>query len=117
MIGVGYRVLTAKNGKEAVSVFDRENRRIGIVILDMVMPEMDGETCLKAIRKINADVGVILTTGFTTDGSLIERMREQAEMVIEKPFDLNMLSVVLKDMLHERRRTKASEVAPPDAVQ
>ena len=118
LTATGYDVITAKNGKEAVSIFDKEKERIGVVILDMIMPEMDGEMCLKALREIDADVGVILTTGFTTDESIIRRMKEQSEAVIEKPFDLDMLSLFIKRILLKKRHAAFSEADPsPDSGQ
>ena len=99
----GYNILTARNGKEAVSLFEKEKASIAIVILDMIMPEMDGENCLKAIRKMDADVGVILTTGFTADEFTIDRMRQLGDDVIEKPFDLNKLLILLKNKLIKKQ--------------
>jgi two-component system, cell cycle sensor histidine kinase and response regulator CckA len=99
----GFEVLSARNGREAVSLFEKEKARIGVVVLDMIMPEMDGETCLKEIRKMDADIDVILMTGFTADKSLIERMKEQSDVLIEKPFDLDRLCKLLKTMTQKRR--------------
>ena len=102
----GYNVLTARNGKEAVSVFEKERPNIEIIILDMIMPQMDGENCLKAIRKIDPDVDVILTTGFTVDEFTMDKINDLGNDVIEKPFDLSKLSSLLKNKLGKRRQAR-----------
>jgi two-component system cell cycle sensor histidine kinase/response regulator CckA len=59
----GITVLQAYGGQDALDIFGRFGRRIDLVILDIVMPEMDGEAVFSSLRKANPDVRVLVSTG------------------------------------------------------
>jgi two-component system, cell cycle sensor histidine kinase and response regulator CckA len=59
----GFTVLTAADGCEAVAIFRHRSREIGCVLLDLTMPVMDGMETIRELRRIRADVPVILTSG------------------------------------------------------
>lgn len=59
----GYEVIEASNGKEAVEIYRRDWEKIALVVLDLIMPEMDGKRCLKEIHKINPKAKVIIVSG------------------------------------------------------
>jgi len=63
----GFGVLTAGDGYEALELFKRQGDRISCVILDMTMPEMDGEETFCELRKINAEIPVILSSGYSQE--------------------------------------------------
>jgi two-component system, cell cycle sensor histidine kinase and response regulator CckA len=102
----GYRIITASNGSEAVSLYEEEMHKICLVILDLVMPEMDGETCLKTILKINPDAKIILLTGFTTEQTVFDIAAEHVVEIIEKPFDLFELTHKIKKVLEKKKKKK-----------
>jgi two-component system cell cycle sensor histidine kinase/response regulator CckA len=62
---IGFQVLTATDGAEAIEIFRRRQGEISLVLLDMTMPRMDGEATFHALRALCADVKVILTSGYS----------------------------------------------------
>ena len=60
----GYDVLLASDGAEALEIFSRVHHEISCVVLDLTMPRMSGEDCLKLLRKVNPDVRVLISSGY-----------------------------------------------------
>jgi len=92
----GYKVLTARNGKEALEVYSREQERIGLVILDLIMPEMGGERCLEELLRIDPKARIVVSTGYaSSDETTRTRIEALASGFVAKPFTLsNMLRTV-----------------------
>ncbi len=72
---MGYDVILAKNGLEAVDVFKTRHKEIDLVIMDMIMPEMSGSEAFIKLKKIDKNCKVIIASGFTKDESL-DQMKE-----------------------------------------
>ena len=89
-------------------MYEKERNKICLIILDFVMPEMDGERCFKAILKIDPDVKIILLTGFTTDQTVFDMAQQYAVEIMEKPFDLFELTRAIEKILGEPRNRKRS---------
>ena len=68
-------VITASNGKEALELYEKHREGIRLVILDLIMPGMDGRECLQALRKMDPKVRVLIATGQSTQG-MAEDLRE-----------------------------------------
>ena len=68
LIEFGYSVITAVNGKEAVEIYQREGASISLIILDLIMPVMDGKKCLGEILRVNPNAKVIIASGFPESG-------------------------------------------------
>ncbi|MGA2640350.1 MAG: response regulator [Spirochaetia bacterium] len=83
----GYVAVTAADGNEALSLFGTGDG-FDLVILDMMMPGMGGRECLARLRSQQPGVRVLVTTGYTSDGSAQELLKEGALGIIEKPLDL-----------------------------
>jgi len=83
----GYEVLAAEDGRDALARF-ADGAGIDLVILDMMMPGMGGRECLARLRQKSPGVRVLVTTGYTSDGSAQELLREGALGIVEKPLDL-----------------------------
>ncbi|MDQ6994906.1 MAG: response regulator [Mariprofundaceae bacterium] len=62
---LGYDVLYAANGEEAVHLYEKEQQHIDLILLDMTMPKMNGQTCLAKIQAICHDVPVLLMSGYS----------------------------------------------------
>ncbi|MBN2711934.1 MAG: PAS domain S-box protein [Planctomycetes bacterium] len=89
---LGYSVLLAENGKQALEQYRQEADNIDLVILDMIMPEMNGRDCFHAIREIRPDARVLLSSGFAPDED-IEKMQNSGLMgFVRKPYRLVALS-------------------------
>lgn len=87
----GHHFLKALDGEEAVELFSTDHERIDLVVLDLVMPKMDGEQCLGHLREIVPDVPVIITTGYIIDSTTRQRLAPQVHSIVEKPFTVEGL--------------------------
>jgi PAS domain S-box-containing protein len=100
--GVGYRVLLARDGKEAVEVYRKRQDEIDIVLLDMVMPNMGGGEAYDRMKEINPDIKVLLSSGFSIDGEASDILERGCDGFIQKPFRMNQLSGKIRDILENR---------------
>ena len=96
---LGHDVLTAISGREAIEKYQENQDRIDLVILDVVMPEMDGADTYEKLRKINPDVKVILSTGYGINGKAREMLNRGCNAFIQKPFSINQLSEKIREVL------------------
>ena len=96
----GYGVLTACNGKQAVDLFKREGGNISLVILDLLMPVMDGQECLEEILRIDPKAKVIIATGVTTNNKQISLAIDTgARVAVHKPYDMTEMLKMIRDIL------------------
>jgi len=93
----GYRALTASDGAEAVALFAAHRNEIAAVILDLAMPLMDGRATARALRRLNARVKIILSSGLGE--TLIEQAEAQA--FLAKPYTAQALLRTLATTLEE----------------
>ncbi len=100
--GMGYRVLTAKDGKEAIEVYKKERDEIDIVILDIVMPKMGGGEAYDRMKEINPDIKVLLSSGFSIDGEASEILERGCNGFIQKPFNMMELSGKIGEILDKK---------------
>jgi PAS domain S-box-containing protein len=96
---LGYDVLSAADGKEAVDLYRKLGADIGLVIIDMVMPEMDGRQCFRALRALDPAVRAILSTGGPGDGSLQDILGEGGIEFVQKPYAALQLAEAVKRAL------------------
>ena len=88
---LGYTVLEARDGQEAIEVYKSNQNKVDLVILDMKMPNNGGLT-FDQLRKINADVKILITSGYTEDCRIRKLINQDCEGFIQKPFGLMVLS-------------------------
>jgi CheY-like chemotaxis protein len=96
---LSYSVLSAHNGKKAIEVYTKNKGSISLVLLDMVMPEMNGRDCFFKLKVINPDVRVILMSGFSQDDDIQEMREIGLAGFIHKPFHMLELSKIVDDVL------------------
>jgi len=96
---LGYTLITAKDGREAVDIIKRNGNDIDVVILDMIMPGVGGGDTFKLAREINKDLKVILASGYSIDGQASQILDKGCKGFIQKPFDLKQLSNKIRDIL------------------
>ncbi len=82
----GYTVLLAENGKEAVELFSKDGSKIDLIVLDMIMPVMNGRDCFHQLKEIDPEVKVVLSSGFSKEEDLQEMMQEGLSGFIRKPY-------------------------------
>ncbi|MCP4600617.1 MAG: response regulator [Proteobacteria bacterium] len=96
---LGYSVLSAGSGREALKLYREEQDSISLVLLDLIMPEMDGPEIFGELQKINKEVKVLLLSGYLEDDKVKELLTNGALGFIQKPFDFGTLSDVLEKVL------------------
>ena len=96
---LGYEVLTAKTGMEAVEIYKTNRKKIDIVILDMVMPKMGGGDTYEKLRDIDPGVKVLLSSGYSIDGQASKILSRGCDGFIQKPFDIKSLSLEIRKIL------------------
>jgi two-component system cell cycle sensor histidine kinase/response regulator CckA len=97
---LGYKVLDAKDGKEAIEVFLNNQGKVNLVILDMKMP-YNGGTAFFQLKKINANVKVLIASGYSKDQQIKEMMEQGCRGFIQKPFSINALSQKIMNALND----------------
>jgi two-component system, cell cycle sensor histidine kinase and response regulator CckA len=101
LVKLGYMVMTAADGKEALKLYKDHHDQIDAVLLDMVMPEISGGEVYDRIKEINPHVKTILLSGYGKDGEANEILERGCDAFIQKPFNLTELSKKLKDLIEK----------------
>jgi CheY-like chemotaxis protein len=103
----GFNPLVAGDGREAVELFRKRGAEIVCVLLDLAMPRMDGAETFNALRKIRPDVRVILATGYSDSEAAQRFPKGTLAGVIEKPYQLQLLSLRLREVLTSGKMSTA----------
>ena len=96
---LGYTVLAAKNGTEAVAIFKANKDKIKMILLDIIMPGMGGGEVYDKIKAINPDVKVLLSSGYSVDGQAIDLLERGCNGFMQKPFTMEELSGKITQIL------------------
>lgn len=95
----GYRVLTAANGAEGVSLYVQNQCDIAVVLTDMSMPVMDGPAMIFALKSINPQVHIIGSSGLTSEDSAAKAIRTGVDRFVPKPYTASALLHILHELL------------------
>ena len=101
---LGYRVIVAKDGKQAVDTIAEKGDAIDLVILDLIMPVMSGGKAFDLIREMQPSMPVILSSGYSLNGQANAVMRRGCNDFIQKPFTILELSKKVRKILNESKR-------------
>jgi two-component system cell cycle sensor histidine kinase/response regulator CckA len=93
---LGYRVMTAASGREAIDIYAEHTDTVDLIALDMIMPEMNGRATFEELKKINAGVRVLLVSGYSLNKQVEEMLELGCNGFIQKPFDIIELSRTLR---------------------
>jgi CheY-like chemotaxis protein len=96
---LGYHVLLAPSGSRALEIYPQERDRIGLVILDMLMPGMGGAETFQELKAIDPGVRVLLSSGYSLDGEAQQVIAAGARGFIQKPYRLANLSHQVAEIL------------------
>jgi PAS domain S-box-containing protein len=96
---LGYTVLTAGSGREAVDIFREQKGRIDLVILDMIMPQMSGGDTFDLLKNIDPEVRVLLSSGYSITGEANRIVDRGCRGFIQKPFTPGELSQKIREAL------------------
>jgi PAS domain S-box-containing protein len=96
---LGYSVLSARSGKEAIDLYQGHQDKIILVILDMVMPDLGGGETFDCLKKIDPEIKILLSSGYSINGEASEIMDRGCNGFIQKPFNIKQLSRKIRDVL------------------
>jgi PAS domain S-box-containing protein len=96
---LGYEVTLAENGKQALDIYRQDPHSFDLVILDMIMPEMNGRECFHALRKLNPEVRVVISSGFSREADMQELNACGLNGYIRKPYRSAALSQLVANVI------------------
>jgi len=96
----GYEVLTATGGEKALTMFEKYRKQIALIVLDMMMPGMDGKEVYLKIKKIDPGVKILICSGYAPDGMVESLIGSNRDAFIQKPFYASELCRRVGKMLH-----------------
>ena len=96
---MGYNVLVAKDGREALEIYQKNEQEIDIVILDLIMPDIGGGDTYDRLKEINPEIKVLLSSGYSIDGQASEILERGCNGFIQKPFNIKKLSQKIREIL------------------
>jgi len=95
-----YKVITANNGKEAIALYKQNREEIKVVLMDMMMPVMDGLASIRELHKINPRIKVIAVSGLTEKDRLAKVDEAHVYAFLTKPYTAEKLLNVMHDILN-----------------
>jgi two-component system cell cycle sensor histidine kinase/response regulator CckA len=96
---LGYSILTARDGEEAISEFGKHRDQIDLLLFDVVLPKINGPKAYAQISKWKPGVPVIFVTGYSADIALLQEAQQQGLTVLQKPYDPRDLARRIRDTL------------------
>ncbi|MEW5733499.1 MAG: PAS domain S-box protein [Thermodesulfobacteriota bacterium] len=96
---LGYTVLTAGSGREALSVYTDNKDGIDLVVLDMVMPDLSGGEVFDNLRTLNPEARVLMVSGYSLKETAADLMERGCKGFLQKPYTLEILSHKVNDIL------------------
>lgn len=96
---LGYRVLTANDGRDAIDLFNQHSTEVDLVIFDMAMPTMSGEELFTNIKRIAPHVKTLLTSGYHERNVIDALMHQGLSGFLPKPFNMSEMQGVIDSIL------------------
>ena len=107
---LGYEVLQARHGGEALLICERYDKPIHLVLSDVIMPHLGGQELIERLRRIRRDFKVLYMSGFTDESFVRTRDGNESDLLL-KPFTQETLAVRVRQVL-DRRDEQAQRAAP-----
>ena len=107
--GLGYTVLMAKNGEEAVKMYEENREQIDMLLLDVVMPRMGGSEAFERIRELGGDLPLIFMTGYSSElvqSRFVKHSKSMEELdavVLQKPYNVEGLGRKVREVLDNKQ--------------
>ena len=96
---LGYNIMSAADGESAVKMFKEKNELIDLVIVDLIMPRMNGMICLQKLKEINRNVPVIVASGISEVSKKRSAIEMGAHGYLEKPYSIKSLKEICLSVL------------------
>ena len=93
---IGYKTISASSANEAVNLYKQGIKDIDLVIVDLLMPKVNGIACFKEIKKINEKVPVIITSGVGESNKRKDMLKMGAAEYLQKPYDVKTFAKVFE---------------------
>jgi two-component system, cell cycle sensor histidine kinase and response regulator CckA len=104
---LGYHTFVARDGIEALRLFQENLGKIDLVVLDVVMPQMNGPAAYAKMTALRPGLRVVFTTGYTPEAASLFTLLEKGAVVLQKPYSLTSLSYTIRSQL-ERNQPESS---------
>jgi CheY-like chemotaxis protein len=98
----GYRVITANDGKEAIALYLQHRELIKAVLIDMMMPVMDGQASIRELHKINPGLKIIAVSGLSEKDKLAEVDETRVHAFLTKPYTTEKLLNAIHDIINTK---------------
>jgi two-component system, cell cycle sensor histidine kinase and response regulator CckA len=105
---LGYKVLVAHSGKEAIEIYKNQKDKIDLVILDMIMPKMGGGAVYDKMKRISPDIKVLLSSGYSMNDQAKKILARGCSGFIQKPFATRDLSKSVREVLGGAKKALVS---------
>jgi PAS domain S-box-containing protein len=99
--GLGWVVTTCESGEEAVAWFAANHDDVDAVVVDMIMPGMDGQECFRRLRAIDPDVRAVLSTGYGLDAAVRSILAEGMRGFVQKPYRIAQLTAAIEKAMKD----------------
>lgn len=96
---LGYKILVAHGGTQAIKIFNANRDQVKLVILDMIMPDMSGGETFNRLKAIKPDAKILLSSGYSLNGRASKIMQQGCNGFIQKPFNLKQISRKIRKIL------------------
>ena len=105
----GYKVVMASSGKEAIEIYSDYGHQIQLVVLDLILPDINGDEVLNALKQLNPDLIVVLTSGYSVNKQITTLLKQGCVDFVQKPFQYQSLSKKIRRALD---KAEGSETGP-----
>ncbi|MEJ2164645.1 MAG: PAS domain S-box protein [Desulfobacterales bacterium] len=97
---LGYTAIPVLGGQEAIDVFEKNQDKIDLIIMDMIMPGMSGNETFDRLKKIKPGSRILLSSGYSIDGQATKILQRGCDGFIQKPFNMNQLAEKIQKILN-----------------
>jgi len=98
---LGYNIMTAHSGSEAIEIYDRKHADIHLVILDMIMPGLSGSDTFDRLKSVNPSIRTILSSGYSMNGKAKDIMNRGVRVFLQKPYRMHELARKIREALSD----------------
>ncbi|MCI5799149.1 MAG: response regulator [Victivallales bacterium] len=103
---LGYSVLLAENGLDAVEIYENNPGQIDLVLLDMIMPHQGGHTTFYKLKELDPGVCVLLSSGFVSHNEVDDLLANGAAGFLPKPHRIATMATEIRRILDERKKSQ-----------